>query len=1031
MRVLENSSANKPEEARRKENSYDNFYHKQQKEGRLSNHLQDTDDLTSLSLLNEETVLQVIEARFQAGTFYSWAGVPLIAVNPFQNVAELYDDNMVKKYKSDSSTEIKEHPPHIFAVGQKAFCDLKRDLETRNQSIIVSGESGAGKTWTTRSLMRFITDLTDTRTEEAANVNRIEQRILDSNPILEAFGNAQTVRNKNSSRFGKYIQLQFDRNQKIVGATINTYLLEKTRVVHQAEGERKFHIFDQITSTECHQEATLRNEESESTTALEATKQALRNVGIDNQLQCEIFKVLSGILELCDVQFSDPNPSANETCSIQDVQVSEVCELLGTEAESLKQCLSLRRITTGSTGEQFMKPCSTSECVERRDCIAKLVYSRLFDWIVDFINASIRAPSDSKYSFIGLLDIYGFENFHFNSLEQLCINYANEKLQQHFVYYFMKRQQEEYQKEGIDWSFQSFVDNRPCLDLIEGRTSVFSLMNEECRLKRELDTKSFSTRLETSLLQNSHFTCPRFKSENHEFSIHHFAESVSYQVEGLVKKNKDFVPPEVVELLQSSKNTLIQELFQMKRSHIQDKDTKQLDGELSTKGIIKQRQTTVTVVHKFKVSLDSLMSTLRSTNVHYIRCIKPNSSCQPGVFDKKQVMAQLNACGVVETIRISAAGYPIRLSHHEFLQRYSLALKHLNPVTRSHVTVPQARSPKKAEASPRVPAVERLKRRSRRRHRSSYDHTRHICRSILEVVQADSDDGKENIHAKDGEDVKIGRTKIFLRDEAMERLEQVRNKCLTKSVLTIQYCWRRHKRRIERRRNAAAVTIQSVWRASKAKRNFLKLQEAARVIQRYTRHYLTLKRLKEECLKKLNSDTLEEEITNETLSEVNPALTENAGINIPTSPLPKPFSYVETTSRHFGFLSSLASHAVGSWFDPLKTKPDEFAQQNYFSAPCSTQMTFNLTRGHVSPLAMLMGNFNHGKPQAGNTGKLSFMVQSVNKSSAIISRRDIEKVPVAFHCKGTPLPHASTRPHPGTPTNMGLAAISEMEYEIE
>lgn len=184
----------------------------------------------------------------------------------------------------------------------------------------------------------------------------------------------------------------------------------------------------------------------------------------------------------------------------------------------------------------------------------------------------------------------------------------------------------------------------------------------------------------------------------------------------------------------------------------------------------------------------------------------------------------------------------------------------------------------------------------------------------------------------------------------------------------------------------------TVWRASKAKRNFLKLQEAVRVIQRYTKHYLTLKRLKEECLKKLNSDTLEEEITNETLSEVNPALTENAGINIPTSPLPKPFSYVETTSRHFGFLSSLASHAVGSWFDPLKTKPDEFAQQNYFSAPCSTQMTFNLTRGHVSPLAMLMGNFNHGKPQAGNTGKLSFMMQSVNKSSAIISRRDIEKV---------------------------------------
>jgi len=759
MKVLENSSANKPEVERR-DASLDHFPPKPQKEGKFIN-LQDADDLTSLNLLNE--VLQVIEARFQTGKVYSWAGVPLIAVNPFQDVAELYDSKMVNRYKSGSAVEIKEHPPHIFAVGQKAFCDLKRDLETRNQSIIVSGESGAGKTWTTRSLMHFITDLTETRTEEAANVNRIEQRILDSNPILEAFGNAQTVRNRNSSRFGKYIQLQFDRSHKIVGASINTYLLEKTRVVHQEEGEKIFHIFDQIASAASCQGSTSRKEESFSA-ALEVTRQALRNVGIDDQLQCEIFKVLNGILKFCDAQFSDPNPSTNETCTIQDVQ--EACELLGTEAESLKQCLTLRRITTGSTGEQFMKPCSKSECVERRDCMAKLIYSRLFDWIVDFINASIRAPSDSKYSFIGILDIYGFENFHFNSLEQLCINYANEKLQQHFVYYFMKRQQEEYQKEGIDWSFQDFVDNRSCLDLIEGRTSVFSLMNEECCLKRELDTKSFSTRLETSLLQNSHFTCPRFKRENHVFSIHHFAESVSYQVEGLVKKNKDFVPPEVVELLQRSKNTLIQELFQLKRNHIPDSDGTRADGKLNAKDRSKQRQTTVTVVHKFKVSLDSLMSTLRSTNVHYIRCIKPNSSCQPGLFDRKQVMAQLNACGVVETIRISAAGYPIRLSHHEFLQRYSLALKHLNSVTRSHVTQSQAHSPKKTEASPRVPAVERLKRRSRRRHRSSYDHKRHICRSILEVVQVDSDDVKENVHTNDS-GVKIGRTKVFLREEAV------------------------------------------------------------------------------------------------------------------------------------------------------------------------------------------------------------------------------------------------------------------------
>lgn len=1007
MKVLENLTANKPAE-RKKDGSFEESFHKRNREENLV-FQSIIGDLTSLSPLNEKTVLQVIEARFQTGKFYSWAGVPLIAVNPFQNVADLYDSATVGKYKRIGPSEIKECPPHIFAIGQKVYCDLRRDMETKNQSVIVSGESGAGKTWTTRKLMHFITDLTNSRKDEIAKVNRIEQKILDSNPILEAFGNAKTVRNENSSRFGKYIQLQFDRNQKIVGATINTYLLEKTRVVHQAKGERKFHIFDQMTSAECHlQDSSLRNDESASA-ALEATKQALENVGIDHQLQCEIFKILSGILKLCDVHFVDGNTTTtSEICYVQDDQVSEVCDLLGTEAQSLEQCLCSRRITTGSTGEHFMKPCSTSECVERRDCIAKLVYSRLFDWIVNFINISIRAPPDSKHSFIGLLDIYGFENFHLNSLEQLCINYANEKLQQHFVYHFMKRQQEEYQKEGIDWTFQEFVDNRPCLDLIEGRTSVFSLMNEECRLKRELDTNSFSTRLKTTLAQNTHFTCPRFKSENHEFSIHHFAESVSYQVEGLVKKNKDFVPPEVIELLQSSTNSLIQELFQA-RDLIPDRAGEQENGQFPFKESSKHRQSTITVVHKFKDSLNRLMSTLRSTNVHYIRCIKPNSNCQLGVFDRNQVMAQLNACGLVETIRISAAGYPIRLSHHEFLKRYNIALKHMDPVMNSHVTFPQAKSPRTEEsASPRVPALERLKRRSRRRHRSSYDHTRHICRSILEIVKVDSDEVKENVLESGSHGVKIGRTRVFLREETMERLEQVRNRCLTKSVLIIQKCWRRHKRRLEQRRVTAAVLIQSAWKGWRAKINFRRIQESTKVIQRYARRYFEAKRLKKECRSVLNSKG--DMSTKEAL-----ALKES----ICVSPLSPSFSLLETTSRHFGLTSSLASCPMLSWFD-------EFTPQNRRLSPCKSQMMMSSSRSHVSPLGLLMG-FGRGNLHTRIQTRKHCVTQSVNKSSTIISRRDIEKVPVAFHCKGTPLAYANTRPHPGNTTNTGLASISEMD----
>ncbi|KAM7430002.1 Unconventional myosin-XIX [Porites harrisoni] len=987
--------------------------------------LESSDDLTSLSPLNEESVLKTVEARYQVGAFYSWAGVPLIALNPFKDVEELYDGKIMTKYKGVSPTEIKELPPHIFAVGQKAFCEIKRDLETRNQSIVVSGESGAGKTWTTRSLMRFITDVADARIEETTNVSRIEQRILDSNPVLEAFGNAQTTRNKNSSRFGKYIQLQFDRSQRIIGATVSTYLLEKTRVVHQAQGEGRFHIFDQITSSK-HQEATLKNKES-SFVALQRTKQALENIGIDNHLQSEIFKVLNGVLHLCDIEFFYPFSNMNEICTVtddHDEAIARVCELLGTESEWLKQCLSLRRITAGSTREEFMKKCSPSECAERRDCMAKIIYSRLFDWIVDFINSSIKAPEELKHSFIGLLDIYGFENFNFNSLEQLCINYANEKLQQHFVNHFMKRQQEEYQKEGIDWSFQDFVDNRPCLDLIEGRTSVFSLMNEECRLKRELDTKSFSTRLEASLAQFRHFTCPRFRSENEEFTIHHFADSVSYQVEGLVKKNKDFIPPEVVELLQKSTNTLMQELFRFQEN--QDKgDGKFEDGVMTTKESSRHRQSTVTVVRKFKVSLDSLMSTLRSTNVHYIRCIKPNADCLPQVFDRKQVMAQLNACGVVETIKISAATYPIRISHHEFLKRYSPLLKLSNPTTRSHLSHPLS-SPKKADASPRCPTVERLKRRCRRRHRSSYDHTRHICRSILEIAETDIDESKENTQGKFLKGVKLGRSKVFIQEDTMERLEAVRNRCLIKSVVVIQTCWRRHQKRLTRRRVNAAVKIQSVWRGWKAIKNFKKTLKAIKVIQNHARKCLMLKRLNEhKRLLTVDNYNLEKDFINETILERNSVLTENTGIllrHLSVSPL---FPSGEVIKRHA--LPSLVSSTSGSWFNPFKTNCDEFSQNNFFWL-YNKELSFNLTRNTISPLAVLISNFSQGKipPQACTVDKQLSSKQMVNTSSAIISRRNIEKVPVTFHCRGTPLPHASTRPLKGALTNTGLAGISDM-----
>ncbi|XP_071944746.1 unconventional myosin-XIX-like [Antedon mediterranea] len=742
------------------------------------------------------------------------------------------------------------HPPHVFGIAETALCNLTRRLDKINQSIIVSGESGSGKTWNARCLLKYLTMVAVCNpggfTPSPADC--IERRILDSNPILEAFGNASTTRNHNSSRFGKYIQLQFSRGNHVVGASIQTYLLEKTRVVYQCDGARNFHIFYQVSISYvsflctfkpdnqlfnltagncdtfayfcCHvskvsrlianiyplmlfgaNEREMRNwllpnvlssdnlnyvklNRSEDACNQKdkqdfiVTKQAMCNVGLSRSQQQELFKVLSGILHLGNIEFISDDVTG--PCEIDsekqgvDTSVNAAAQLLGLDVDALTRCLAFRQITASHKRRKsvFMKPCLKDECHTRRDCLAKLLYARVFDWLVGFINDSTMARSWQSY--IGLLDVYGFESFSFNSLEQLCINYANEKLQQHFVHNFLKAEQDDCQSEGIPWQFEDFTDNKTCLDVIEGNISIFALMNQQCKLNRHSDPSSFCEFLYDTISSAS-LSRAHISVTSPAFVVHHYAEKVTYQVDGLIEKNKDGIPAELVDLLKISSKKFVQQLVDANVTSLQVIDLiiflsssmlhhetfkQRINSPSKTKG-----KKTTTVVSKFKNSLDSLMATLHETTPHYIRCIKPSLECQPDSFDNAHVINQLRACGVLETIEISATGFLTRMLYSDFLKRYELLI------------------------------------RSNSEDVKDLD-TKSKCAVITNLVLAEAD--KENKMKS----FLFGKTKIFLREGQLDKLEVARLKEFNLSAGVIQIWWRKILA-TKSKQEAAVVIIQA------------------------------------------------------------------------------------------------------------------------------------------------------------------------------------------------------------------------------
>ncbi|KAI7867641.1 P-loop containing nucleoside triphosphate hydrolase protein [Spinellus fusiger] len=656
--------------------------------------MENTDDLTNLSYLNEPSVLHTIHTRYSQRNIYTYSGIVLIAANPFARV-QLYDPDIIQQYSGRRRGELE---PHLFAIAEDAYRCMIR--EKKNQTIVVSGESGAGKTVSAKYIMRYFATADDkeavgkTSKDNAAGMTEVEEQILATNPIMEAFGNAKTTRNDNSSRFGKYIEIQFDKDSNIVGAKIRTYLLERSRLIFQPEVERNYHIFYQLCAgvplTErkefdlkdwskfhyLNQSGTGTIPNVDDVEEFELTKRSLSMVGISLQTQWQIFRLLAALLHIGNIEIGGRGDAA---LSDDDAALAIATKLLGISPSEFKKWLIRRQIITRS--DKIVKNLSIMQATVVKDSVAKYIYASLFDWLVVVVNSSLSCSvPDTVSAFIGVLDIYGFEHFKKNSFEQFCINYANEKLQQQFNQHVFKLDQEEYVREKIEWKFIDFSDNQKCIEMIEAKMGILSLLDEESRLPSGTD-QGFCDKLFANFstpAYKGYFQKPRFS--NSAFTVVHYAHAVQYEAEGFIDKNKDTVPDEILALLHNAKSEFLVDMLQSATAAnavtpAPNEPKKMNAPKKPTLGSI------------FKLSLINLMDTIGETNVHYIRCLKPNEAKVAWVFEPNMVLSQLRACGVLETIRISCAGYPSRWTFEDFADRYYALInsKYWDPNTNTSI----------------------------------------------------------------------------------------------------------------------------------------------------------------------------------------------------------------------------------------------------------------------------------------------------------------------------------------------------------
>ncbi|MED6146625.1 hypothetical protein PIB30_036213 [Stylosanthes scabra] len=623
------------------------------------------DDLMKLGYLNEPSVLHNIKLRYSQDMIYTKAGRVLIAVNPFKDL-QIFGNDHVSAYRQKLTNS-----PHVFAVAEEAFTEMMRD--EANQSIIISGESGSGKTETAKIVMQYLAALGGSNRD-------IEDKILQTNHVLEAFGNAKTSRNENSSRFGKLMEIHFSTMGKIYGAKVQTFLLEKSRVVQLASSERSYHIFYQLCAGSSfglkerlnlraasyykylNQSECLMIDGIDDAKKFHQLMKALDIVQICKEDRELIFTVLAAILWLGNISFKVAD-SENHIEVLDDEAVTSAARLMGCSTQALKAALCNQKIQ--SEKDTNAKKLILQQAIHTRDKIATFMYENLFNWIVDQVNKSLQVGKKHTGKSINILDINGFESFQKNSFEQFCINYANERLQQHLIRHLFKYEQEDYESDGIEWTRIDFKDNQECLNLFEKKShSLLSLLDEESNLPKASDL-TFANKLKQHLGTN-----PCFKGERgRAFSVRHYEGEVLYDTNGFLEKNRDTMASDSIQFLASCKCELLP-LFS--KTFYQ---SLKCSNSLSTGALDSQEQS---VCQKFKGQLFNLMNQLECTTPHFIRSIRPNTKQLPDIYDEGLVLQQLKCSGILEVVRISRAGYPTRMTHQEFCTRYGFLLSETN-----------------------------------------------------------------------------------------------------------------------------------------------------------------------------------------------------------------------------------------------------------------------------------------------------------------------------------------------------------------
>jgi len=664
-------------------------------------------DLVQLDHFHEPTVVECLQQRFQQGHVYTRTGPVLIALNPFEYRPKLYDcmDDYWNKVEQSTTEEL---PPHVYQIADAAFRSMMRGVAmavnkkqaSHNQSILVSGESGAGKTVTTKYLMQYLAALSQRCSKEGleaqrahnrvsksvpkppqdeakpgSSVSSIESQVLQSNPILESFGNARTVRNDNSSRFGKFIQLQFTDTGRLVGTKIQTYLLETVRVVHPMPGERNYHIFYELlaSSNEVREELMLKNKKpadfrilamsgitdrrdgvEDSKTYMQLIK-AMLMMEFSTEDRKNIFAIVAALMHASNLNFV-PSDSG---CSIEGDAIDCVCELLGVTREALNEALCFRTIIVRD--KPIRSPLAEDKTLKGLDAFTKAVYHAVFKLIVKRVNDKIafKKTEDNQAepkSLIGILDIFGFESFQRNSFEQLCINYCNEVLQQQFNTFMLKNEQAEYVSEGLDWDMITFPENEDVLDLISAKgNGIVSILDDMCKAPGTTD-KSFALEIAKRCVTQTCFEASYDKGSM-EFTVTHFAGKVQYSIEDFIEKNRNDLPKETASLLEGSTKSFVSALVSFLE-----------DSNQPGKGKI-------TVGGMFLQQVSELSRKIESTKPHYVRCIKPNSKLVPGEYDRAMVSNQLRCGGILQAVGVTRDGFTLHYAHQEFVERYLLVLK--------------------------------------------------------------------------------------------------------------------------------------------------------------------------------------------------------------------------------------------------------------------------------------------------------------------------------------------------------------------